>query len=74
MDLSKKKTIQMQEEEANLESNANIVNQIEVLEKQLTRPMRELLATSTPKSYKDIAQAKIDAIEADIVNLRATIQ
>lgn len=54
--------------------NGEVYKQIELLESSLTRPMRELLSTSTSEEDKIFAQSKVDSIEAEIKALRATLK
>lgn len=54
--------------------NNDIFNQIEELEKQLTRPMRELLSTSTSEADKVYAQDKVDTIESEVQALRSQLR
>jgi nitrate/nitrite-specific signal transduction histidine kinase len=52
------------------EHNTSILKEIEAKEKELIRPMRELLSTSATVSAKDFAQEKVDSIETEIQSLR----
>lgn len=53
--------------------NEDIYNQIEVLDKDLIRPLSELLDTSSSQEIKDFAQAKVDDINIKKQNLRNQI-
>jgi hypothetical protein len=53
--------------------NEDILKQIEDLEKELIRPLSELLDTSSSQEIKDFAQAKVDDINIKKTNLRNQI-
>ena len=54
--------------------NEDIYDQIETLDKELIRPLSELLDTSSSQEIKDYAQAKVDDINIKKTELRNQIK
>jgi hypothetical protein len=61
-------------EQTNSAFNADIYNQIDKLEKQTNRPLRELNSQSTSEDDKAYAQNKLDSIDLEIKNLRGALK
>jgi len=58
----------------NNKNNITIYSSIEKLEKELYRPMRELLSTESTEETKLFSQNKIDDIEIKIQDLRSQLK